>query len=154
MTSKEKALSIFCCTFCCLCVIILSVLLVLTVKENREKEMLERIEQVVPITFADSSGNTIVYYICKSTYFDFSAKVTGLDIEAFSNVIDPETADESRICEVNGKEAMLYENRERNYLCWTVAPEYTLVLEYSPESVTEAEILRIAESVPMGQNEQ
>lgn len=147
MANEEKALSIFHCAFCCPCV------LILTVKENKGKEVLKHIEQVVPITFMDISGNTIVYYIYKSPYCYFLAKVTGLDIEAFADINAHEAADGCRICEVNGKGAMLYEKGERNYLCWTVAPEYTLVLEYCPQSTTETDIFKIAESVPMKQNE-
>ena len=40
-----------------------------------------------------------------------------------------------------------YQNR--SYLCWTMSPEISSVIEYSPEAVSEESIFRMAESVPV-----
>lgn len=44
---------------------------------------------------------------------------------------------------------MFYEKDGRRFLCWTLSPQETCVLEYSPDAVSEADILRMAESVPV-----
>lgn len=117
-----------------------------TVDDEWEKQS---VTEVIPITYIDKAGNPIVYYICKTPYYEADpAEATGLNINALTCVIDPETADTNYARVVNGMDAMLYEKEERSYLCWTVTPEYTLILEYSPESVTDADILKMAESVP------
>lgn len=103
--------------------------------------------KVIPVTYTDSAGDTIIYHICKTTYFqEVPAESTELDLNAVSCVIDPETAEESEIRTVHEGPAILYQKEERAYLCWTDTPEYTYILEYSPAHVTEAEILKMAES--------
>ena len=49
--------------------------------------------------------------------------------------------------EVNGLEAVMGELDGQTYLCWSISPTYSCVLEYTAESVLEADILRMAESV-------
>ena len=109
--------------------------------------------EVVPLTYKCKSGDPIVYYICKTTYYQAVPEEAGLDPAALACVVDPETADESRVCQVNGAEAMLYTVGERAYLCWTAGPGYTFVLECNPGEVAEEDIFRMAESVPLGQGE-
>ena len=104
--------------------------------------------EVYPITYEDAEGNTILYRICKTTYYAADpAVVTGLNIEAINGVIDPEDAESSRECDVGGKAAAIYEKNRRSYLCWTDTPEYSFILEYTPGVVTEEDIFRMAESV-------
>ena len=52
-----------------------------------------------------------------------------------------------RDCEVNGLDAVIGELDGQTYLCWTISPTYSCVLEYTAESASEADILRMAESV-------
>ena len=110
----------------------------------------QSVTEATPITYADDSGNTIVYYLCETTYFEAEpAEVAELNMEAVQCVIDPASADSSRSCDVNGLAAILYEMTDRFYLCWTISPEYTCILEYSPDAVTEEDIFKMAESVPV-----
>lgn len=109
------------------------------------------VTEVIPITYTDGAGSSIIHYICKTTYYGAPPE-EGLNRKALAGVVDPEKADESRACQVNGGEAVLYTVGERAYLCWTAAPEYTYVLEYSPEKVPEEDIFRMAESIPRGQD--
>lgn len=108
--------------------------------------------EVIPITYTDEAGGSIVHHICRTTYYE-AVPEEGLNREALKCVVTPEKAHESRTCQVNGAEAMLYTVGDRAYLCWTATPKYTFVLEYSPEDVTEEDIFRMAESVPLGQGE-
>lgn len=103
-----------------------------------------------PAVYRDAAGNTLVYYLCRTVYHAADpADVAGLNLAALQSVLDPDAADSSRSCSVNGLDAMLYEKGGRRFLCWTLSPEYTCVLEYSPDAVTEADIFKMAESVPV-----
>lgn len=101
-------------------------------------------------TFPNAEGETIVFYVCQTTYFtDDIPEITGIN-EALNEIIDPAAAETSRACTVSGREAVLYQKDGRAYLCWTYSAEYSFVIEYNPEDVTEADIIRMAESVPSG----
>lgn len=117
-----------------------------TLDEDWKKQF---VTEAIPIIYTDSEGNEIIaYYICKTTYYETDpTEITGLNVDVLPCVFDPETADNSYACTVNNWNAMLYEKGDRFYLCWTVTPEYTLILKYDPETVTETDIFRMAESV-------
>lgn len=102
---------------------------------------------VKPFTYSDSEGNTIIYYVIATKYYDEVPEITGLD-SVLNEVIDPDTAESSRPCKVCDLDAMIYEKDNRAYLCWTVSAECSLALEYSPDATSEADIFRMAESVP------
>lgn len=105
---------------------------------------------VSPTVYVDAAGNTLVYHLCRTVYDAADpAEITGLNLYAVQSVLDPDTADSSRACSVNGLDARLYEKDGRRFLCWTLSPQETCVLEYSPDAVSEADILRMAESVPV-----
>jgi len=59
-----------------------------------------------------------------------------------------DTLENRRDCEVNGLEAVIGELDGLTYLCWTISPTYSCVLEYTAGSIPEADIFRMAESVP------
>lgn len=104
--------------------------------------------KIIPIEFEDTeTSDKLTYYICQTTYFDEIPEITGLD-PVLNEIIDPAAAEESRQCSVNDLDAMLYQKDGRAYLCWTVSPEYSLAIEYNPESVEEWEIFKMAESAP------
>lgn len=44
-------------------------------------------------------------------------------------------------------DAALYKKEDKAYLCWTYSPEVTYVLEYNPNLIEDAEIIKTAESV-------
>lgn len=103
---------------------------------------------IVPAYFSDSKGNSIVFYACQTSFYDAEPPVlSGLD-PVLNEVIDPETAESSRACQVSGLDAMRYEKEGRAFLCWTVSPEYSCAIEYDPDAVTDADIAKMAESVP------
>lgn len=121
--------------------------------ENALKELDEDYEckslsKVTPYTYADSVGNTITYYCCQTTYISEAYREdTGLNIDAIGMVIDFAEIANKRHCKVNEHNAFRCEMGERSYLCWTISPEISYVIEYSADVNTEADIFRIAESV-------
>ena len=122
--------------------------------ENALKEVdadyvCQSVAKVTPFPYTDSEGNAIVYYCIQSAYLENeSGDHTGLDINAIGMVIDPELIGNKRECMVNKYDAFLCELGDRSYLCWTLSPELSCVIEYSKGSIDEASILRMAESVP------
>ena len=110
----------------------------------------QSVSKVTPFTYTDSEGNTIIYYCVQTAYLENeSGDDTGLDMNAIGMVVNPEQMENERECKVNEYDALLCELRDRSYLCWTLSPELSCVIEYSEGSVEEASIFRMAESVPV-----
>lgn len=152
-------------------IIAIFILLVLTVSitfanrptpEDEMMDMLNRVEnalgdewkkqtvtKVSDLVYSDNKGNTIVYHVCTTTYYKTdSAKQTGLNTDAISAVISPDETESCRECTVSGLPAAIYQKDGRAYLCWTIMPELSCVIEYDPAVESEEDILRMAESVP------
>ena len=72
-----------------------------------------------------------------------------LDMNAIGMIVDLEQMENRRECKVNEYDALLCELGDRSYLCWTLSPEISCMIEYSKGSVEEASIFRMAESVPV-----
>ncbi len=123
--------------------------------ENALKELDEDYEckslsKVTPYTYADSSGNTITYYCCQTTYIsDEYEKNTGLNTDAIGMVIDFAKIEDKKHCKVNEYDAFQCEMGERSYIFWTISPEISCVIEYSADAIDEADIFRMAESVQL-----
>ena len=117
-------------------------------KEVDEDYACKSLSKVTPFSYTDSAGNTITYYCCQTTYLaDEYGENTGLNTDAIGMVIDFTQIQNRRDCKVNEYDAFQCEMGERSYLCWTISPEISCVIEYSAETVEEADILRMAESV-------
>ena len=119
-------------------------------KEVDEGYECQSVSKVTPFTYTDSEGNTIVYYCCQTAYLENeSGGNTGLDMNAIGMVVDLELIENKRDCKVNEQAAFLCELGDRSYLCWTLSPEISCVVEYSKGVIDEASIFRMAESVPV-----
>ena len=78
---------------------------------------------------------------------DESGEYTGLNIDAISMVIDFAQSKNRRECKANVYDAFPCEIDDRTYLCWTLLPKISCVIEYSTEAAKDADIFRIAESI-------
>ena len=117
-------------------------------KEVDEDYECKSISKVIPYTYTDSKGNSIVYYCCQTTYIeDEYGDNAGLNTDAIGVVIDFAQIQNRRDCKVNEYDAFLCEIDEHSYLCWTISPEISCVIKYGADSITEADIFRMAESV-------
>ena len=113
----------------------------------------QTVTKVSDLVYSDNEGNTIVYHVCITTYYEADAtEQTGLNTEAIAAVISPDEAESYRECTVSGLPAAIYQKDGRAYLCWTIRPELSCVLEYDPAVQSEDDMLRIAESVPANQS--
>ena len=114
----------------------------------------QTVTKVSDLVYSDDKGNTIVYHVCITTYYEVdAAKQTGLNTDAISAVISPDEAESYRECTVSGLPAAIYQKDGRAYLCWTIIPELSCVIEYDPAVESEEDMLRMAESVPANQSE-
>lgn len=110
----------------------------------------QTVTEVFDLTYADDDGNTIIYYICFTTYYEADAGDTdGLNTDAIAPVINPSEAESCRACTLGDLPAAIYRKDGRAYFCWTIMPELSCVIKYDPAAVSGADILRMAESVPV-----
>ena len=113
----------------------------------------QTVTKVSDLVYSDNEGNTIIYHVCTTTYYEAdSSKQTGLNTDAISTVISPDEAESCRECTVSGLPAAIYQKNGRAYLCWTIMPELSCVIEYDPAVESEEDMLRMAESVPANQS--
>ena len=109
----------------------------------------QTVTKVSDLVYSDDEGNAIVYHVCITTYYEVdAAKQTGLNTDAISAVISPNESESCRDCTVSGLPAAIYQKDGRAYLCWTIMPELSCVIEYDPSVESEEDMLRMAESVP------
>ena len=117
-------------------------------KEVDEDYACKSLSKVIPFSYTDSEGNIITYYCCQTSYLsDGSGEYTGLNTDAIGMVIDFAQIRNRRDCKVNEYNAFQCEMGERSYLCWTISPEISCVIEYSADINDEAVIFRMAASV-------
>ena len=119
-------------------------------KEVDEDYECKSISKVTPFTYTDSKGNSIIYYCCQTTYIeDESGEYTGLNTDALGMVIDFAQIRNRRDCKVNAYDAFQCEMGERSYLCWTISPEISCIIEYGADTIGEKDIFKMAESVQL-----
>lgn len=117
-------------------------------KEVDEDYACKSLSKVTPFSYTDSAGNIITYYCCQTTYLsDEYREGTGINTDAIGMVIDYSQIQNRRDCKVNAYDAFQCEMGEHSYLCWTISPEISCVIEYSADVIGEADIFRMAESV-------
>ena len=111
------------------------------------------VTEVSDLVYSDGEGNNIIYHVCLTTYYGVEATVqTGLNTDAISAVISPDEAESCRECTVSGLPAAIYQKDGQAYLCWTIMPEFSCVIEYDPTVESEEDMFRMAESVPANQS--
>ena len=105
-------------------------------------------EVIAQLTYAHEDGsNPIFYYFVKTTYYEADpAEVTGLNTDAFHTVFDPDRAETAEEMMIQDWHGCLYRLPDKSYLCWTAAPDISYVMEYDPSVVSDADIIRMAES--------
>lgn len=103
--------------------------------------------EVTQISYVYKDESDIQYYYCKTTYFDEIPEITGVHLDAIEGVIDPDMAESSRDSKVLDYDAIIYTLNGREYLCWSLSPEDSCVMEYTPGTVPEEDIWMMAESV-------
>lgn len=113
-----------------------------------EEWKLESLSEVHPYEITRPDGPSIFYYCCVTSYIDEEpSEFAGLNKTALSQVIDVDDLVNAAVCHVNGLESIIGEYEGKKYLCWTISPQYSCVLEYIDGTIAEEDLFRIAESV-------
>ena len=138
-------------------------------KEMNPEEFLERFEQaaeevlgediqqvsqtelVATLTYGHETDkdNNIYYRILKTTYGEAGdpSSVTGLNTDALNVLFPVDMMDSCKEMMIQDWHGALYKKDDTAYLCWTVDPEVSYVLEYTPSKMSDADIIKMAESV-------
>jgi len=120
-------------------------------REIDESWELQSLTQVTPYCYQNPDGDAITYYCCITTYVgDEPSEFSGINLAALEQVVDVDSLENRRYCEVNGMDAVIGELDGQIYLCWTISPTYSCVLEYTAGTISEDDIFRMAESVADG----
>ena len=153
--------------------IVVAVGIVVAVVSQKEKEMvpkefLERFEQaaeevlgediqqvsktelVATLTYGHETDkdNNIYYRILKTTYGEAGdpSSVTGLNTDALNVLFSVDYMDSCEEMMIQDWHGALYKKDDTAYLCWTVDPGVTYVLEYTPSKMPDSEVLKMAKS--------
>ena len=119
-------------------------------KEVDEDYACKSLSKVTPFSYTDSEGNIITYYCCQTSYLSNEyGEDIGLNTDAISMVIDFAQIRNRHDCKVNAYAAFQCEMGERSYLCWTISPEISCIIEYGADTIGEKDIFKMAESVQL-----
>ena len=119
-------------------------------KEVEEDYECKSLSKVTPFSYTDSEGNIITYYCCQTAYLaDEYGENTGLNTDAIGMVIDFTQIMNRRDCKINAYDAFQCEVGDRSYLCWTISPEISCIIEYGADTIGEKDIFKMAESVQL-----
>lgn len=109
---------------------------------------LESFSEVTSYEITRAEGPSIYYFCCVTSYLtEKPVASSGLNKEVLSLIVDLESLENSMECKVGRYDAVMGEFNEQTYLCWTISSKYSCVITFTPGTVTEKDIFRIAESV-------
>ena len=109
---------------------------------------LEALSKVHPYEITRPDGPSIFYYCCVTSYIDEEPKeITELNKAALSLVVDVDALENHQDCIVDCFDAVMGESGGNTYLCWTISPKYSCVIEFVEGTVDIEDIFCMAESV-------
>lgn len=105
-------------------------------------------EIIAQLTYAHPDGSDpIYYYFVKTTYYEANpADTSGLNVNAFRVLLNPAMAETSMEMKIQDWYGCLYTFPNKSYLCWTISPEVSYIMEYDPNAVSDEEIIKMAGS--------
>ena len=109
---------------------------------------LESLSEVRPFVIKGPNNASINYYCCITSYLNEEpSELEGLNKAALDMVVDIDNLENRSDCKVGSWDGVQGELEGLTYLCWTVSPKYSCVMEYTAGTVTEEDVFRMAESV-------
>ena len=94
--------------------------------------------------------NNIYYRILKTTFYEGDPEeITGLHTEALGVLFPVDSMDSCEEMMIQDWPGALYKKDDTAFLCWTYSPEVTYVLEYTPSKIDDSEIIKMAESAEL-----
>lgn len=117
-------------------------------QEVDEDWKLESLSEVRPFVIKGPNNVSINYYCCITSYLNEEpSELGGLNKAALDMVVDIDNLENRTDCKVGSWDGVQGELEGLTYLCWTVSPKYSCVMEYTAGTVTEEDVFRMAESV-------
>ena len=118
---------------------------------GEDVQRVSQTELVATLTYSHETDkdNNIYYRVLKTTYFEAGdpTAVTGLNTEALNVLFPVDMMDSCKEMMIQDWHGALYKKDDTAYLCFTCDPEVTYVLEYTPSKMSDADIIKMAESV-------
>ena len=118
---------------------------------GEDVQRVSQTELVATLTYSHETDkdNNIYYRVLKTTYFEAGdpTAVTGLNTEALNVLFPVDMMDSCEEMLIQDWHGALYKKDDTAYLCFTCDPEVTYVLEYTPSKMSDADIIKMAESV-------
>ncbi|MBQ8758564.1 MAG: NfeD family protein, partial [Clostridia bacterium] len=97
---------------------------------------------VNPYYYTNANGHTIVYYHCITSYMsEEPSEVECLNTAAIEQVVAIESLENIREYEISGVQTVMGECNGRSYLCWTLTPTDSCVIEFTTGEIAEEDIL-------------
>ena len=113
-----------------------------------ENIKMESISETRPSVIYGPGGVSINYYCCITFYLNEEhSEIKGLNKTALDLVLDIDTLENRNDCKVGGCEGVQGELEGLTYICWTVSPKYSCVIEYPTGMISEEDIFHMAESI-------
>ena len=113
-------------------------------------QQVSKTELVATLTYGHETDkdNNIYYRILKTTYGEAGdpSSVTGLNTDALNVLFPVDMMDSCEEMMIQDWHGALYKKDDTAFLCWTVDPEVSYVLEYTPSKMPDSEIIKMAES--------
>lgn len=143
---NEKVKTILALLVLCAAVLLLGILI--GMRSKRTVSSPEPKYTVTSLTYANAQNNEIIYYCIQAENVgNREANPNMINLSALGCVVDFGNVEELQECRVNDRLAILYAAEDRKYLCWTLTQKASCVIEYTDGTVSEEDILRMAESV-------
>ena len=118
---------------------------------GEDVQRVSQTELVATLTYSHETDkdNNIYYRVLKTTYFEAGdpTAVTGLNTEALNVLFPVDMMDSCEEMMIQDWHGALYKKDDTAYLCFTCDPEVTYVLEYTQSKMSDADIIKMAESV-------
>lgn len=133
-----------------ICVVLFLVgFIYLTAQYRNQSIVLLDSRVVASLTYSNKEDETKVvhYYFIKTTYSaDVTIDMIDLNDDAFRPLFNPDNAVSAKEMKIRDWYGCLYTFPNKSYLCWTVSPEASYALEYTPADIDDESIIKIANS--------
>ena len=119
---------------------------------GEDVKKVSRTELAATLTYGDQNDkdNNIYYRILKTTFYEGDpAEITGLHTEALGALFPVDSMDSCEEMMIQDWPGALYKKGDTAFLCWTYSPEVTYVLEYTPSKIDDSEIIKMAKSAEL-----
>lgn len=117
-------------------------------QEVDEDWELDSLSEASPFVIKGPNGVSINYYCCITSYLNEEpVEFDGLNKTALDLVVDIDTLENRSNCKVGNWVGVQGELDGLTYLCWSISPKYSCVMEYTAGTIAEEDVFHMAESV-------